>query len=125
VSSAMAQMASVIDPSRGEIWQVNLNPTQGHEQSGTRPALVVSEDTFNKGPAGLVIVIPITSVGKGISFHVEVKPPEGGLTMRSFIKCEEIRCVSKQRLSQRLGEVSERTIESVEDRLKIVLDLHP
>jgi mRNA interferase MazF len=121
----MASMARTIDPSRGEIWQVNLNPTQGHEQSGTRPALVVSEDTFNNGPAGLVIVLPITSVSKGIPFYVEVKPPEGGLTMRSFIKCEEIRGVSKQRLSQRLGEVSARTMEMVADRIKIVLDLHP
>src|SRR2546422_698311 len=118
-------MASAVNAARGEVWQVNLNPTQGHEQSGIRPALIVSEDTFNNGPADLVIVVPITSVGKGIPFHVEIKPPEGGLTMRSFIKCEEIRCVSKQRLSQRLGEVSKRTIENVEDRIKIVLDLHP
>ena len=72
-----------------------------------------------------MIVLPITSVGKGIPFHVEVKPPEGGLTMRSFIKCEEIRCVSKERLRERLGAVSNRTIEAVEDRIKIVLDLHP
>ena len=118
-------MASAVNAARGEVWQVNLNPTQSHEQSGIRPALIVSEDTFNNGPADLVIVVPITSVGKGIPFHVEIKPPEGGLTMRSFIKCEEIRCVSKQRLSQRLGEVSKRTIENVEDRIKIVLDLHP
>ena len=118
-------MASAVNAARGEVWQVNLNPTQGHEQSGIRPALIVSEDTFNNGPADLVIVVQITSVGKGIPFHVEIKPPEGGLTMRSFIKCEEIRCVSKQRLSQRLGEVSKRTIENVEDRIKIVLDLHP
>ena len=118
-------MANAVNAARGEVWQVNLNPTQGHEQSGIRPALIVSEDTFNNGPADLVIVVPITSVGKGIPFHVEIKPLEGGLTMRSFIKCEEIRCVSKQRLSQRLGEVSKRTIENVEDRIKIVLDLHP
>ena len=118
-------MANAVNAARGEVWQVNLNPTQGHEQSGIRPALIVSEDTFNNGPADLVIVVPITSVGKGIPFHVEIKPPESGLTMRSFIKCEEIRCVSKQRLSQRLGEVSKRTIENVEDRIKIVLDLHP
>ena len=118
-------MANAVNAARGEVWQVNLNPTQGHEQSGIRPALIVSEDTFNNGPADRVIVVPITSVGKGIPFHVEIKPPEGGLTMRSFIKCEEIRCVSKQRLSQRLGEVSKRTIENVEDRIKIVLDLHP
>lgn len=113
------------EPSRGEIWQVNLNPTKGHEQSGVRPALVISVDTFNHGPADLVIVLPITSVGKGIPFHVEVKPPEGGLTMRSFIKCEEIRCVSKERMVKRLGEVAERTIAAAEDRIKIILDLHP
>ncbi len=114
-----------IDPSRGEVWQVHFNPTKGHEQSGIRPALVVSEDTFNSGPADLVIVLPISSVGKGIPFHVEVKPPEAGLTVRSFIKCEELRCISKDRLTRRFGEVSERTMEAVEDRIKIVLDLHP
>lgn len=119
-------MTDSIEPARGEVWQVNLNPTKGHEQSGIRPALVLSVDTFNKGGADLVVVLPITSVPKGINFHVEVKPPEGGLTMRSFIKCEEVRCVSKNaRLVNRLGTVSERTMEAVEDRIKILLDLRP
>ena len=48
-------------PSRGEIWMVDLNPTRGHEQAGVRPALVVSVDTFNHGPAGLAVVLPVTS----------------------------------------------------------------
>lgn len=113
-----------INPARGEIWQVNLNPTRGHEQSGIRPALVVSDNTFNSGPAGLVIVLPITSTAKGIPFHVEVKPPEGGLTMRSFVKCEEIRCIAKERLMARLGSATDHTLEAAEDRLKIVLSLH-
>lgn len=114
------------DPLRGEIWQVNLNPTLGHEQSGIRPALVISVDTFDKGPADLVIVLPVTSAGKGIPFHVQINPPEGGVTMRSYIKCEEPRCISKsKRLMKRMGQVSDRTIEAVEDRIKIVLDLHP
>jgi mRNA interferase MazF len=113
------------DPLRGEVWQVNLNPTRGHEQAGQRPALIVSVDAFNKGPADLVIVLPISTVATGIPFHVEVKPPEGGLKERSFIKCEEPRCVSKDRLSARHGKVGERTMEQVEDRLKIILDLHP
>ena len=121
----MAGSASGVDVSRGEVWQVNLSPTQGHEQAGLRPALVVSVNTFNNGPADLVILLPITSAGKGIPFHVEVVPPEGGLRMRSFIKCEEIRCVSKNRLTKRLGEVSNHTLNEVEDRIKIVLDLHP
>jgi mRNA interferase MazF len=114
-----------VDPSRGEVWQVDSNPTKGHEQRGIRPALVVSENTFNNGPAGLVIVLPISSIGKGIPFHVEVNPPEGGLTARSHIKCEEIRCIAKERLVRRYGQVTDRTLEAVEDRIKIVLDLHP
>lgn len=114
-----------VAPLRGEVWMVNLNPTKGHEQSGIRPALIVSVDAFNKGPADLVVALPITKVAKGIPFHVEVKPPEGGLRERSFIKCEEPRALAKERVSTRLGQVSEHTLEAVEERLKIILDLLP
>ena len=86
------------EPSRGEIWLVDLNPVCGHEQAGRRPALVVSVDGFNHGPAGLVIVIPITTKDKGIPLHVGVFPPEGGLNEQSFIKCEDVRSVAKERL---------------------------
>jgi mRNA interferase MazF len=47
--------------SRGEIWLVGLDPTKGRDQSGMRPALIISVDIFNHGPAELVVVIPITS----------------------------------------------------------------
>ena len=110
-------------PSRGEIWLVDLNPTRGHEQSGVRPALVVSVDTFNHGPAGLAVVLPVTSRGKGIALHVSVDPPEAGLTMRSFIKAEDVRSVAVERLTRRLGQVSRATMDQVEDRLRILLDL--
>jgi mRNA interferase MazF len=111
------------NPVRGEIWLVDLNPNRGHEQGGRRPGLVVSVDLFNQGPAGLVIVIPITTKEKGIPWHVEIKAPEGGLTKRSFIKCEDIRSVSRERLVQRLGQVTRNTLDAVEDRLRILLDL--
>ena len=110
-------------PSRGEIWLVDLNPTRGHEQSGVRPALVVSVDTFNQGPAGLAVVLPVTSRGKGIALHVSVDPPEAGLTMRSFIKAEDVRSVAVERLTRRLGQVSRATMDQVEDRLRILLGL--
>jgi mRNA interferase MazF len=113
------------DPLRGEVWTVNLNPTKGHEQAGIRPALVVSVDAFNTGPAGLVVVLPISRSAKGIPFHVEINPPEGGVRERSFIKCEEPRCVSKERLSDRWGRVNDTTLEKIEGRLKILLGLHP
>jgi len=113
----------VLNPSRGEIWLVNLNPVRGHEQAGIRPGLVVSVDPFNHGPAGLVVLLPLTSVPKGIPFHVEVRPPEGGVKVTSFIKCEDIRSVAKERLTRRLGRVSTETLAAVEDRLRILLGL--
>ncbi len=110
-------------PSRGEVWMVNLDPVLGHEQSGTRPALVVSVDEFNQGPADLVVVLPVTSRKKGIPFHVEIAPPEGGLSLRSFVKCEDVRSISKDRLMRRCGAVSEETLRRIEDRLRILLSL--
>ena len=49
------------DPRRGEIWLADLGTGRGHEQAGQRPALVVSDDAFNAGLAGLVMVTPLTS----------------------------------------------------------------
>lgn len=111
-------------PTRGEVWIVNLNPTKGHEQAGYRPGLVISVDTFNHGPAGLVVIIPITTKEKGIPFHVPIEPPEAGMSKKSFIKCEDVRSVSTERLSKCLGMVSPEILKVVEDRLKILLDLH-
>jgi mRNA interferase MazF len=111
-------------PSRGEIWTVNLNPVRGHEQAGYRPGLVISVDAFNHGPAGLVVVIPITTKEKGIPFHVEVNPREAGVSKKSFVKCEDIRSVSTERLSKCLGRVPVGILKAVEDRLKILLDLY-
>jgi mRNA interferase MazF len=112
-----------LDPSRGEVWVVSLDPTKGREQAGKRPALVLSVDPFNHGPADLIVVLPITSKAKGIPFHVNVKPPEGGLKQESFIKCEDVRSISKERLSQRLGAVTTKTMKLVEDRVRILLGL--
>lgn len=110
-------------PSRGEVWLVNLNPAKGHEQAGKRPALVISVDTFNHGPADLAVVLPITSKYRGIPFHVRVEPPEGNLKKESFIKCEDIRSISKIRLEKFIGEVFKSTLSKVEDRLRILLEL--
>jgi mRNA interferase MazF len=43
------------EPRRGEIWLADLRPTHGREQAGRRPVLVLSVDSFNSGPADLVI----------------------------------------------------------------------
>ncbi len=110
-------------PLRGEIWMIDLDPTRGHEQAGKRPALIVSDDVFNSGPAGLVIVLPLTTKSKGVRSHVAVQPPEGGLRKPSFIKCEDVRSVAVERLGKRIGTVSPLTMEAVALRLRILMDL--
>ncbi len=113
----------MVQPARGEIWTVDLSPTRGREHRGTRPALVLSANTFNAGPAELAVVLPLTTKAKGIPFHVEIRPPEGGVSDTSYIECEDIRSISKERLRDRWGTVSSETLSQTEDRLRILLDL--
>jgi len=109
--------------SRGDVWLVRLDPVRGHEQGGTRPALVVSADLLNRGAAGLAIVVPLTTRDRGINLHVRLEPPEGGLAQPSFAKCEDVRSISAERLVKPLGAVGRATMAQVEDRLRILLCL--
>jgi mRNA interferase MazF len=118
-----APMSDGVRPSRGEVWLASLNPTRGHEQAGVRPVVVVSEDTFNHGPAGLVVIVPMTTTWRGIFLHVPVTPPEGGLRRHSVVKCEDIRSISMERLIEQWGMLSAATMAVVEDRLRILLRL--
>jgi mRNA interferase MazF len=88
-----------------------------------RPGLVVSEDVFNRGPAGFAIVLPVTSTLRDIPAHVRVPSGEGGLSVESAVLCDAIRSVSREHLVRRLGTVSARTLERVEDALRILLRL--
>ncbi len=108
---------------RGDIWYIDLNPARGHEQSGKRPGLIISENTFNQGPAGLAVVLPITTKYKGIPIHVPIKPQESSLAQNSYIKCEDIRSISTERLISKLGSVGKAILEEVEDNLKILLGI--
>ncbi len=112
-------------PARGEVWYVSLDPVRGHEQAGSRPCLVISVDELNHGPAGLAIVLPITSRARPISTRVAVEPPEGGLKAPSLILCDQIRAVSTDRFTDdhAVGAVSPETLARAERILRILLDL--
>ena len=114
----------IVHPSRSEVWTVRLEPgTEGREQKGTRPCLILSVNKFNHGPADLVVVIPITTAEKRIPSHVRVPKGEAGLTDDSFIKCEEVRCISKNRLIRPWGSVNPATMARVEMSVKAILGL--
>lgn len=108
---------------RGEIWVVDLDPTRGLEQQGTRPAVVVSSDGINSGPAGLVVVVPLTTTDRRIPLHIRIDPPNGGVRTPSFAMCEMVRSVSAAHLTRRWGVLDRGTVDLISDRLRIVLDL--
>ncbi len=113
----------MVAPNRREVWLTDLSPVRGHEQAGGRPVLILSEELFNQGPAGLVIGLPITSTVRGIPSHVEVVPPEGGLKIRSAVLCEGVRSISTDRLHSRWGQISPRTMVAVENALRFLMRL--
>ncbi len=108
---------------RGEIWLVDFGEPIGREQSGRRPAVVVSDDELNDGPSGLVIVIPITSTRRGLPSHIELDPADTGLVDVSYAKCEDIKSVSEQRLITRLGVAPTPAIFAIERVLRFLLTL--
>ena len=111
-------------PNRGEIWYADLDPIKGHEQAGKRPVLILSANSFNHGPATLVIVAPLTRTERRLPIHVEVNPPEGGIKQRSFIMCEAVRSITKDRLlAGPWGTVSHQTVTKVVDIIAILLEV--
>ena len=109
---------------RGEIWLIDFNPTKRREQSGIRPALIISIDRFNKSMANKVVAIPLTSKNKGIPLDVQINPPEGGVDKESFIKCENLRSLSKDRLIEKWGNISKDKLNEVEYKIKLLLGLN-
>jgi len=90
-------------PARGEVWLADLAPTRGREQSGRRPVLVLSIDHFNQGPAGLIVVLPMTATIPLTRWHVLVNPPEGGLRQPTDIMCENVRAISGDAVCREMG----------------------
>lgn len=72
---------------QGDIIKVNFNPQRGHEQAGYRPALVVSNDTFNQR-TNLAIVCPITNTGNKFPLHV---PLDERTSTTGVVLCEHVR----------------------------------
>lgn len=108
---------------RGEVYYVDLGQPVGHEPAFRRPAIVVSVDILNNGPGGLVVVVPITTVGYGLRSHVELAPEGSGLDHTSYARCDQLRVVSVQRLSSRQTIIDPGQMQAIDQALRFVLDL--
>lgn len=109
-------------PQRGQLWFVRLDPTEGHEQSKTRPCLVISNNKFNHSVADLIIVVPVTSKNKHLSLHVPIDSLNSGLATDSFVMPEQIRAVSLKRFVEMVGFVQYDVLMEVEKKIKLLLD---
>jgi len=108
---------------RGEIWLVDFGSPVGREQSGRRPAVVVSADPLNESRAGLVIVVPCTTTRRGLPSHVELDAAASGLDQVSYAKCEDIKSVSEERLVARLGSAPIDAVFEISRALRFLLDM--
>jgi mRNA interferase MazF len=110
---------------RGDVYQAILSPTKGSEQSGVRPAIIVSRDAINKS-SPVVIIVPLTDrrhKDRLYPSQVEIESGEGGATKDSIALCEQVRAISRTRLIKNLGHVSDATIARINAALKNTLDL--
>ena len=75
-------------PQKGDLVILTFDPSAGHEQQGRRPALILSNESFNKA-LGLAIACPITNTNRDFPFHVEVKSEN----LTGFIMTEQIKSI--------------------------------
>ena len=85
---------------RFSVWSVNLNPTQGSEQAGTRPVLVISPDPMND-KLKTVIVAPMTTRLRGWPTRVRIN--HEGKT--GEVALDQLRTIDKTRLSHSMGDL--------------------
>jgi mRNA interferase MazF len=111
-----------VNARRGEVWLVDFGEPVGRAQAGRRPAVVVSADRLNEGPAGVVIVVPCTTRHRGLPSHIELDPDTSGLDQVSYAKCEDVKSIPEHRLITRVGAVHDEALFAIARALRFLLD---
>jgi mRNA interferase MazF len=106
---------------RGDIYWADLNPTRGHEQSGLRPVVIISQDIFNER-SGTVIAMAITSQPQRAGFPLTLELTDVELPKQSWVKISQIRTLSVERLGEKLGHVSEAVLDQLIEGLNEIVD---
>lgn len=97
-------------PRKGDLVALTFDPQAGHEQRGRRPALVVSNDLFNRH-TGLCVVCPVTSARRDFPFHVPL-PDDCGV--RGVAMVEQVKSVDfRARGAKRIGVAPDGVMDEV------------
>ncbi len=113
------------DIRRGQIWVVNWSPGRGSEQLGRRPALVIQTDAANSNSRyPNTIVLTLSTKGLPVATHIPLEPDaRNGLREASWVKCEQVLTISKDRLEVRWGIISPADMGKVESAVKMALGM--
>jgi mRNA interferase MazF len=112
-------------PVRGDIFSARLDPTEGSEQAGTRPVIVLSRDSINAN-SSVVVVVPVTdaaNVKRIYPSHAFLTKGSGGLKLDSIAKTEQIRAIQVSRLVSYHGRLDKDAMARIEEATKITLAL--
>ena len=102
-------MAAYI-PAQGDLVVLSFDPQAGHEQTGRRPAIVVSVDHFNRGTR-LAICCPITNTRRKTPLHVQL-PEDSGLS--GYVMCEQVKAIDfRVRGMKKIGRASKALLDEV------------
>ena len=85
--------------SRGQIYYVNLSPTQGREQAGRRPVLVVSSDAINRQPLVVTVVVGTDAahIPRDYPTNIRVAARVSGLPKDTVFLCFQLRSLEPAR----------------------------
>ena len=99
---------------QGTIIKINFNPQAGHEQAGYRPAVVISNNIFNK-KAKLAIVCPITNTNNNFPLHVNLddRTKTTGVIMCEHIKTLDLNSRNYQEVEQLPNDILQNVINIV------------
>lgn len=109
---------------RGDLFWVDLDPVKGSEQSGRRPVLVLQNDMGN-AYSSTTIVAPLTTSRFAKEYPTNVSLPKGtaGLESDSTIMLSQIRVIDKARLEKKIGQLSQKFMDNVDEAVKVSLGL--
>jgi mRNA interferase MazF len=120
-----SQRPALPKPVRGDVFSARLDPTEGSEQAGTRPVVVVSRDSINANSL-VVVVVPLTdavNVKRLYPSHAHFPKGAGGLRMDSVAKAEQIRAIQVSRFVGYYGRLDRDGISRIEEAIRITLAL--
>jgi len=106
---------------KGEIWVVNMGSTDGHEQEGTRPAVVIADVV-----GSVITVIPCTSNLESLRFPftLAVEPSsKNGLAKMSVAVVFQLRAIDKSKLKNKIGVLDKKAVKSINVLMKKMLGL--